>query len=581
MNLSAAIDNNILKFSYPRHHNTNSESAAPSYRPRGPMQSIPRAVHAHSASTGSATSDITIGTPDVANPSGHTRSGSASVSMSKMFSSNPFKHVRNHSNQCLATMSPQDVIARILAQDEIPRGTFLASEREKDLAKNGGCAGGLARRYPERLDSRRALLSMANGAKAPIVLRGPSPTRGSPCNARKGQTTNCQFEAAVPLAPVPPVPSAGTYAQKQLPPTPPLSILSGVELSPSSALIAMYACTLSPMQDDACKLPSVPEKKSTIPPTKPLNLGLARPTITTTVTATASSETKRFSRILQTAVPAKVVKRRTNVPAPIRPPHFRGPRAFNAPLSATSSESSEDESSFLALDFPLPPQTRQDKAVSASKEPLTDKVVVVTAPEPTPMGDLSITPLDIPVDWDDLHDRWTSPVINLHQDAMLADLLSETMDLPRTDPTSVVLVDSDQEDSDVLLAFQDDVASLFARSPTVDVRTLDQDEEDIMDRHLEPSAMPIPCEPEEAEEVEEGDPCEPVGREKRHGRVLVTKEIKLCLDVDIAQTIEQEEQRRRRRKSEVYVAGESFLMMASPLSPESSYGSSSRTSYLW
>ena len=220
---------------------------------------------------------------------------------------------------------------------------------------------------------------------------------------------------------------------------------------------------------------------------------------------------------------------------------------------------------------------------------MADKVVVVTAPERTPMGDLPVTPLDIPVDWDDLHDRWTSPVLNLHQDALLADLLNETMDLTRV-ANQEPLVDSDQEDSEALLAFQDDVASLFAHSPSIDEWTLDHEDEDPgaalvnseeIDRDIEPSLTGAIAKPEG---TEEGHPCEPTSREKRHGRVLVTKELKLCLDVDIAQSIYTaeltiDEGPKRRRKSEMFEAGESFLMMASPLSPES--GGGIRTSYLW
>ncbi|PVG00761.1 hypothetical protein CPB86DRAFT_170960 [Serendipita vermifera] len=150
----------------PACQNPSVASRAPEthfYRPRGnPFQKLPKSIHSHSHS----------------------------LSASSIFSSSSC--ASTHTN------SPQDIVARILAQDEVPRGTFMAAEKEKAKSKRGPAPGPVQvhvqqqttttstasttattrtsteekKTYPERLDSRRALLSVINGPKAPIVFKG-------------------------------------------------------------------------------------------------------------------------------------------------------------------------------------------------------------------------------------------------------------------------------------------------------------------------------------------------------------------------------------------------------------------------
>jgi hypothetical protein len=155
------------------------------------------------------------------------------------------------------------------------------------------------------------------------------------------------------------------------------------------------------------------------------------------------------------------------------------------------------------------------------------------------MGELPITPLDIPVDWDDLHEKWTSPIA-VH---------------PEPEKTG-------SEQAFVFDAFRQDINELFARSPTIGVRGSAQSQEHL-DRQPQHKldAHPFSCGVDLSEDSEGG-----VKKEKRHGKVLVKKELKLCLDLNV----EFGERKRKRRSSKHGgpKAGESFLMMTSPLSPE-------------
>lgn len=142
----------------------------------------------------------------------------------------------------------------------------------------------------------------------------------------------------------------------------------------------------------------------------------------------------------------------------------------------------------------------------------------------TPMGELPITPLDIPVDWDDLHDRWTSPIL-VHPEE------TEAKEGP---------------ERDALMAFHEDVGKLFARTPSIQVGEDDDDEESFTaqrtERLVEGNTESVPASDSEGQEAK---------REKRHGKVLVKKELKLSLKVANGPK-----------------AGESFLMMNSPLSAQ-------------
>jgi hypothetical protein len=108
----------------------------------------------------------------------------------------------------------------------------------------------------------------------------------------------------------------------------------------------------------------------------------------------------------------------------------------------------------------------------------------------TPMD---VTPLDIPVDWDDLGDRWTSPIeksgaipfvnmsdmVNMNMDmteianltrmpkfAMSVDLYD---DVNTPEPARGEGESARVEAADVFSAFQQDVTRLFAHSPTINV----------------------------------------------------------------------------------------------------------------
>jgi hypothetical protein len=204
------------------------------YRPRGnPFQKLPKSIHSHSHS----------------------------LSASSIFSS----------SSCASTNSPQDIVARILAQDEIPRGTFMAAEKEKEKAakaKRCPAPGPLQvhvqqqtttstctsstneekrdKTYPERLDSRRALLSVINGPKAPIVFKGftapavslpPVPTMPAPKPpVVQTQTQQQPSQPQQPQATTAPVSTtaAVSYMHKQLPPTPPSSSSQGSTHEPSA-----------------------------------------------------------------------------------------------------------------------------------------------------------------------------------------------------------------------------------------------------------------------------------------------------------------------------------------------------------
>lgn len=354
--------------------------AYPSTRRRNPFQSVPRPAHNPSSSISSIASSA---------------SGTCA----------------SHS-----TCTSQDIVARILAQDEIPRGTFLASEAQKKKQTH-------PKDYPERTDSRRALLSVFNGSKAPFVFKGPS--FGTP-----------------PSNDIPAIPSlsnATPYLHKELPPTP----HTAASILPS-ALPTIRPLNLSPKRS-----PPLHQSKSTTAPT------LA---------------SKRLSRAIRA------------VPAPIRPPpRIGGFAALNGPCSANTSDEED-------MEAPIAGTTR--------------------VPSEEAAGDLPITPLDIPVDWDDLHECWTSPV----------------------------LYDGKQEEETTglemaLQTFQQEVAGLFAASPLESMESRECSSDDT----------------------------------KRHGRMLVTKQLKLCMDVNVQ--FDKRHKSHRASSGPQFKAGESFLMMSSPLTP--------------
>jgi hypothetical protein len=449
----------IMTYANPHHH-ADTHRANPSYdsinwtyptqyRPRGPDQSVPSAAHTPSTSISSTTT------------------------------CHPGKGV-----------NAQDVIARILETDSIPQGTYLASQKAKK------CSDGQEKKYPERNDSRRALLSMANGIKAPLLLRGPSHSNHS--------ATGRKVRARAPVTPlaVPKRTSEVHYLHKELPPTPPSTNSSKSAHSPLSASSSQYAVV-------------VPERKATMPMTKPLDLSINSNTLAA----------KRLSRAKGKSNSGFVLSRFRAVPAPIRPPQFRGPGACNGPSSASTTEEFTEDAKIedLQLGEPLIQQPHQG--------PQKPKVIM------TPMGELPITPLDIPVDWDDLHDRWTSPIA-VH---------------PTPEQTS-------SGQAFVFDAFRQDIDELFARSPTIAVRGSVEAgwsaERQELSGGQSRDAHPFSC---AADLNSEGSDGEKKG--KRHGKVLVKEELKLCLELNA-------EFSKRRRSSNKHGAGESFLMMTSPLSPD-------------
>ncbi|KAG8803907.1 hypothetical protein FRC18_007200 [Serendipita sp. 400] len=492
-----------------------------------------------------------------------------------------------------------------------------------------------------------------------------------------------------------------------------------------------------------------------------------------------------------TPFPSKRHSRFVNVPAPIYAPRINGPRAFNGPLSATTSdEESEDELlpvvGYNATGERIGLQEKEKEKEEEEEEEKTQEAAGVVVPEMDQMKKVEsggvdqnpqgTGPLDIPVDWDDLHERWTSPVMIVHDENALAELLLSSMSMPSSSSSSSpsssssssdegeeqkglpvdvasVIVDEDsdaevdveerqREDGEALMAFQADVNDLFARSPSLEVEGGEEEEEeegvmgdergfgsddeeekdewdqDVIVRfpapprsaaspsfvpagapspyspyplsmllrestlappslhhhhhHHSSSSTSLPLRSISPVEAEKDEVVLPVplpllnesgeknagsgsdsGRAKRHGRVMVTKPVKLSLDIDIAQAVdralalaeegedesseEEEElwpavkkqtttttttttsnttttsaaaaaaaaaavvpvprvtlsplvlpgQNRNKRSSELRIhrgcfkAGESFLMMGSPLSPESASTAGMRTSLCW
>ncbi|KAG9052018.1 hypothetical protein FS842_010627 [Serendipita sp. 407] len=477
-----------------------------------------------------------------------------------------------------------------------------------------------------------------------------------------------------------------------------------------------------------------------------------------------------------------------NVPAPIYAPRINGPRAFNGPLSATTSDEESEDELLPVVGYNATGERiglqEKEKEKEEEEEEKTQEVAAVVVAEMDQMKKVEnggvdqnpqgTGPLDIPVDWDDLHERWTSPVMIVHDENALAELLLSSMSMPSSSSSSSpsssssssssdereeqkglpvdvvsVIVDEDsdaevdaeerqREDGEALMAFQADVNDLFARSPSLEVEGREEEEEeegvmgdergfgsddeeekdewdqDVIVRFpapprsaaspsFVPAGAPSPyspyplsmllrestlappslhhhhhhhsstslplrsISPVEAEKDEVvlpvplpllNESCEKnagsgsdSGRAKRHGRVMVTKPVKLSLDIDIAQAVdralalaeegedesseEEEElwpavkkqtttttttttsnttttsaaaaaaaavvpvprvtlsplvlpgQNRNKRSSELRIhrgcfkAGESFLMMGSPLSPESASTAGMRTSLCW
>ena len=329
--------------------------------------------------------------------------------------------------------------------------------------------------YPERTDSRRALLSVFNGSKAPFVFKGPS------------------FGIKSNDVPAIPTRSAATpYMHKELPPTP----LSGASASSPPA-----KPVLGPVRERA------QGTSNSLPFVRPLNLSPKRsapissqtrttPSNTTTTTTTLAS--KRLSRAVRA------------VPAPIRPPpRLRGIAALNGPSSATTSD--EDE----AIESQAP--------IAGTTRVVPGPVAAVDAP----VNDLPITPLDIPVDWDDLHECWTSPFL-IHGE------------------------EDEQEKSGgfqmALQTFQQEVAGMFAISPRESIGESGEQ----MD--VESAAATNSCSPSSPG----------VTREKRHGRMLVTKQLKLCMDATVQ--FDKRHKSHRASSGPQFKAGESFLMI-SPMTP--------------
>lgn len=405
-------------------------------RRRGPFQSVPKPAHNPSASISSIASSA---------------SGTCA----------------SHS-----TCASQDIVARILAQDEIPRGTFMVSEAHRKGKKP---TTSHMKEYPERTDSRRALLSVFNGSKAPFVFKGPS-------FGTRTTTTTTEVPA------IPTRSNAGPYMHKELPPTPPSSGSSTC----SSSVPTLVLPTVQPLQ----------LKQRSNPGPAPV--------------CSKTLASKRLSRAVRA------------VPAPIRPPpRLRGFAALNGPCSANTSdeEGQEDAPGALKADAEAGSSTRvpEDAGVDTS------------------FVDLPISPLDIPVDWDEeleLDEYWKSPVL-------VSDHEEE---------------EEEEENIEVAMqTFQQEVAGMFASSPQ------DSIGESTEQVHLSNSSSPLPT----SESDENG-----MTREKRHGRMLVTKQLKLCMDVIVQ--FDQRHQSHRASSGPQFKAGESFLMI-SPLSPCSMNAASMRT----
>jgi hypothetical protein len=411
---------------------TTINYAYPSTRRRGPFQSVPKPAHKPSASMSSIGSSIASGS------------------------------CASHS-----TCASQDIVARILAQDEIPRGTFVASEAQNKKQTHG-------KSYPDRLDSRRAMLSVFNGSKAPIVFKGPS----------------FRVDREVDIDPILPTRrSTAAYLHKDLPPTP------------------KSASSRSPVLSQSMS------SSNTLPPVRPLNLSIKR--------SPAERQPKDVipnqSTITKVTLAPKRISRAVRaVPAPIRPPpRLRGITALNGP----SSDAAKDE---------------EEKGRGIKTQALRVGTTRVLGqedvlPENTPIGDLPITPLDIPVDWDDLNGCWTSPVLDYPEE--------------EGEKKESKGFGMDVDDQVALRTFQREVEGLFATSPN-------GEEGEPLELS---SGTPSPC--SEAS----------VTRQKRHGRMLVTKQLKLCMDASVQ--FDKHLKSHRASTGRQYKAGESFLMMTSPLTP--------------
>lgn len=288
---------------------------------------------------------------------------------------------------------------------------------------------------------------------------------------------------------VPPIQSTAAYLHKELPPTP--------KSAPSR----------SPIQYQ----PMPPS--NTLPPVRPLNLnfkhspaecqGLTQCTTDTTTTTTLAF--KRISRAVRA------------VPAPIRPPpRLRGIAALNGPSSAATTSDEEEEVKGIQTLAPRAGTTR----VLGQEDVLPESIPVG--------GDLPITPLDIPVDWDDLHECWTSPIPGYSEE-----------NKGQKESGSFGM---DVDDELALQTFQREVAGMFATSPDGSIGG----QVDLS------SGTPL-CSDES------------VTREKRHGRMLVAKQLKLRLDASVQ--FDKHQMSHRASSGPQYKAGESFLMMTSPLTP--------------
>lgn len=385
---------------------------------------------------------------------------------------------------------------------------------------------------------------------------------------------------------------------------------------------------------------------------------------------------RRFSRILSTNSRISSSRFRAAVPAPIKPPRFLGPSAFNGPSSANTSEEEldggksshlelfdqeeeeEDEDDLFGV-YARDQDQRRSNAQQAALEAYHEQhaqMLLLSKKVATPMGELPITPLDIPVDWDDLRDQWTSPVMITHhvETATLDQLLHEALegidaeevqvgdelDLSDAFHDKVVVISHHQEEQPEVLdevdeeekvalerqafaAFQEDVAELFRGSPTrtatddwktegsSSIRRLtsltvpqtltsitDEKEPNVVtaspisscsasfNTHSASHSPALPGNVNEAsKDVSPSSSTTNLSeggaggeKEKRHGRVLVKKELKLCINIDTSYvnssavidrdeypSIPQKLYRGHHRCREDPKAGESFLMM----SPES------------
>ncbi|KAG8762484.1 hypothetical protein FRC15_008476, partial [Serendipita sp. 397] len=358
--------------------------------------------------------------------------------------------------------------------------------------------------------------------------------------------------------------TTATYMHKQLPPTPPSSASTGCVLSPSTAAIVVYAnrtppstkLPLAPLPKNNPSPPRrtplgpstlsspprkpslapVPERSSALPPVRPLNLSVHITKPTETHKASPPQQPQPQPRLMDRVVPARPAitpfsskrhSRFVNVPAPIYAPRINGPRAFNGPLSATTSdEESEDELlpvvGYNATGERIGLQEKEKEKEEVEEEEKTQEVAAVVVAEMDQMKKVEnggvdqnpqgTGPLDIPVDWDDLHERWTSPVMIVHDENALAELLLSSMSMPSSSSSSSpsssssssdegeeqkglpvdvasVIVDEDsdaevdveerqREDGEALMAFQADVNDLFARSPSLEVEGGEEEEEE-------------------------------------------------------------------------------------------------------